>query len=111
MLYDLRFALRFIRRRSGSSATAVLTIAVAIAATTAVFSILDNVLFQPLRYPRADRLVRVWEENPGSTTAVGSMSGNRWLSGRTFQAWMEHPRTIDVLGSYSSYPYMAEVNG
>src|SRR4030095_6182743 len=52
-----------------------------------------------LPYPAADRLVRVWEEHPGGNTAAG----NRWISNRTYFAWLEHPRTIDVLGGYGGY--------
>jgi putative ABC transport system permease protein len=111
MVQDLRYALRLLRRQSGFSATAVLIIAIGVGATTAVFSVVYNVLLQPLPYPHADRLVRVWEENPGSTTNSGAMTGNRWLSNRTFFAWMEHPRTIDLLGSYSSYQDVVEIRG
>ena len=111
MVQDLRYALRLLRRQSGFSATAALIIAIAIGAATAVFSVVYNVLLQPLPYPNADRLVRVWEEHPGSRTSTGAMTGNRWLSNRTFYAWMEHPRTIDLLGSYSSYPELVEIRG
>lgn len=111
MLQDLPQAFRLIRRSPGFSATAMLTMAIGIAAATVVFSVLYNVLVRPLPYPDADRLVRVWEENPGAMGSTGAMTGNRWLSGRTFQAWIAHPRTIDLLGSYSSYQYMADVSG
>ncbi|HEX3748009.1 MAG TPA: ABC transporter permease [Bryobacteraceae bacterium] len=56
---DARFALRGFRRSPVFTATAVLTIALGIGATTAVFSLVDRILFRPLPYPDAGRLVSV----------------------------------------------------
>jgi len=75
---------------------ALLTLTLGIGATTAVFSVVYGILLRPLPYPAADRLVRVWEEHPGGITAAG----NRWIPNRTYFAWLEHPRTIDVLGAH-----------
>jgi predicted permease len=61
---DLRFGLRAMVRRPGFTALAVLTIAVGIGATAAIFSVADRVLFKPLPFPDADRLVAVWEVRP-----------------------------------------------
>jgi predicted permease len=58
-LQDLQFGLRSLRRRPGFAAVAILTLALGIGATSAVFTIFDAVLLRPLPYPEADRLVRV----------------------------------------------------
>ncbi len=96
---DVRYAVRTWRRSPGFAVAALATLTLGIGATTAVFSVVYGILLRPLPYPSADRLVRVWEEHPGGNAALG----NRWISNRTYFAWTEHPRTIDVLGGYASY--------
>ncbi len=96
---DARYAARAWGRNPGFAAAALLTLTLGIGATTAVFSVVYGILLRPLPYPAADRLVRVWEEHPGGNTAAG----NRWISNRTYFAWLDHPRTIDVLGGYGGY--------
>jgi putative ABC transport system permease protein len=56
-LQDLRFALRGLVRRPGFAIASVLTLMLGIGATTAVFSVVDRILFRSLPYPHDDRLV------------------------------------------------------
>src|ERR1700729_1512509 len=56
MLEDLRFALRQLHRSPGFAAAVVVTLALAIGANTAVFSLLDGFLLRRLPYPQPDRL-------------------------------------------------------
>jgi hypothetical protein len=56
---DLRHALRGLRRRPAFASAAVLTLALGIGATTAIFSVVYSVLLKPLPYPNADELVRI----------------------------------------------------
>ena len=56
---DARYALRGFARSPVFTATAVLTIALGIGTSTAVFSLVDRILFRPLPYPQADRLVSI----------------------------------------------------
>ena len=66
---DLRFAFRALLRRPGLSLLAILAIGLGVGANTAIFSVFDAVLLDPLPYPQADRLVRIWEANPGKGIA------------------------------------------
>jgi putative ABC transport system permease protein len=101
LIQDLRYAIVTMRRNAGFAAAAVITLALGIGATTAVFSIVYGVLLRPLPYPAGDRLVRLWEEHPGGV----SPAGNRWLSNHTYFAWVDHPGTLDGIGAYATYPY------
>jgi putative ABC transport system permease protein len=60
----LRGAARTLVRSPGLSATIVLTLGVGVGAVVALFSLLRGVILEPLPYPAADRLVRLWETNP-----------------------------------------------
>ena len=62
---DLRFAARTLRKSPGFAATAVVTLALGIGATTAIFSICDALLWKPLPVPNLDRLVTIVQRVPG----------------------------------------------
>jgi putative ABC transport system permease protein len=69
---DLRRAVRLLARTRGFTALCVATLGVAIGATTAIFSVVNPVLFRPLPYPDAGRIVTIWErERDGSPSNVG----------------------------------------
>jgi putative ABC transport system permease protein len=59
LLQDLRYGVRVLRRNPGFAATAILTLALGIGATTAIFSVVDSVVLKPLPFPTADRLARI----------------------------------------------------
>ena len=65
MLSSLRLALRSLARSRGFALTAVLTLAVGIGSTTAIFSVLQALVISPFAYPAADRLVYVWSGGTG----------------------------------------------
>ncbi len=60
---DVRHAWRGLRRTPVITATAILTLALGVGASTAVFSVVHAVLLRPLPYPEADRLVELFESN------------------------------------------------
>src|ERR1700682_1491289 len=57
LLQDLRFALRMLVKKPGFAVVAILTLAVGVGATSAVFSVVDRILFRSLPYPQDERLV------------------------------------------------------
>jgi predicted permease len=62
---DVRYGVRLLLRQPVFALTAVVTLALGIGANGAIFSVVYALLFRPMPYPDADRLVLVWSENPG----------------------------------------------
>jgi predicted permease len=80
---DVRYAARAVRQAPGFATVAVLTLAVGIGASTAVFSVVDLLLFRSLPYPRADRLVSLGFSGPIDTSEFNV--GNSYLDWRDRQ--------------------------
>ena len=72
---DVRFTLRSLRHRPAFAVVATLTIALAIGATTAIYSIVDSVLFRGIAAPARGRIVAVWETIPEWRTPAGARVG------------------------------------
>ena len=81
LLYDLRYALRQLRKTPGMAALAVLTLALGIGANTAIFTVTESVLLRPLPYTHSDRLVYI-----GKGVDQDSFSSTSWLNYRDIHA-------------------------
>ncbi len=60
LVQDVRYALRQLRKTPGFACTAIVILALGIGSTTAIFSTINPILFEPLPYPQARRIVMIW---------------------------------------------------
>src|SRR5262249_12708990 len=92
---DFRYARRQLLRQPGVAAVAIVMVALAIGATTALFTVVNSELLKPLPWPGADRLIRVTEAR---TVTFRQDVGT--LSSVAYRAWLRSPRTIEGLGGW-----------
>jgi hypothetical protein len=95
------------RRDTSFAGAALLTLAVGIGATIAVFSIVYGVLLRPLPYPEPDRLVRLYEEHPGAPKPPGEPP----LSNTVMYAWRDRTNALEGLSAYYGREYTVMFDG
>ena len=96
LLHDTRFALRILRKSPGFTAVAVLTLALGIGATTAIFSVVNGVVLKPLPYPDPERLVEIRLKLP-------DIRQSNWgLSQGDYFIYREQSRTFQDIGLYTA---------
>src|SRR5580765_2266849 len=89
---DVRYAIRSLRRSPGFAVIAIVTLALGIGATTAIYSVVDTILLQPLPFVDGDRLVRVVENVP--SPVAGRPAVQRGVSYHEFLEWRARSRTL-----------------
>ena len=73
--------LRQLRNRPGFSVVAIVTVALAVGANTAMFSLVNGLLLRPLPYPQPDRIVRVLERHPnGGINGISTLNYLDWAN-------------------------------
>lgn len=105
---DLSFAVRRLRKAPGFSAAVILTLALVVGATSAIFSLADGILLRPLPLPQPDRLAvigmfRVSAKNGSYTTAS--------VDGAMYRALRERATTVDVAAAGSGVQGVNFVSG
>lgn len=90
---DVAYGWRKLWYRPGFAATVILTFALGIGATTAIFSVVYAVLLRPLPYPHPDRLVQIWAVHPGG-------GDHNVVSSGSYLTWREQTQSFRSLGAY-----------
>ena len=101
-LQDVRFAVRQFRRSPGFTITVVLTLALGIGATTAIFSLVYGILLRPLPFPHAEQLVAIptLEFPPGLAPTNLAGADRIGSSYPNFFDWRQRNHTFESLASY-----------
>jgi putative ABC transport system permease protein len=101
---DIRHGLRVLRSAPAFTAAALVTLALGIGATSAIFSVVRTVVLTPLPYEEPERIVTVWETNRGGTS-------RNVIAPANFVAWRERSRTLEHLGMVGPAGLAMIVNG
>jgi putative ABC transport system permease protein len=102
---DVRFAARSLRREPGFTFFAVLTIALALGANAAIFSLVDGVLLKAAGYPEPVRIVQLWEKHPGG--------GRNSIAPANYLDWTRLSRSFEAMAAESgaAMSYLARDSG
>lgn len=93
MLQDIRYAFRMLKKNPILSVVAILTIGLGIGANTAIFSIVNSVLIQPLPYRDSNRLFTIHEFAPnGEDESI-------WIMRDRYKAWQQESRSFEGLAA------------
>jgi predicted permease len=104
LIQDVRFSLRMLRKAPGFTMTAILTLALGIGATTAIFGVVDGVVLQPLPYWHSEQLVSV-EVSP-----LALDPSLRGMAPEDYFVFREQNRTFQQIGIYAETDTDRDVN-
>jgi predicted permease len=96
-LQDLRYGVRMLAKSPGFTAIAILTLALGIGANTALFSVVNGVLLNPLAYPQSGQLVAVFGKTPGFDHAP--------INYPNFLDWQRDTQSFSSLAIYRNQDY------
>ena len=100
LLGALRLQARSFAKAPSFAVTVLLTLAIGIGATVAVFSVVNSVLLKPLAYPDADELVAVWHVAPGAPGITDASGGFRSSPSMYFR-YSEESTTFESVGLWT----------
>jgi putative ABC transport system permease protein len=92
---DFIYAVRVLLRKPGFTAIAVLTLALGVAANSAIFSLINGILLRPLPYPHSERLVNLW------SIYASSQGQHDIFSPANFLDVQSRTRTLEAVGAYT----------
>jgi putative ABC transport system permease protein len=95
---DVVFSTRMLRRQPGFTVVALLALGLGIGANTAIFSIVDAVLWRPLPYPRADRVMALAEQRPRESRWFGPVAPADYFD------WRRDNRSFSAMAAYTIMP-------
>ena len=95
LLQDIRYGVRTLTRQPGFAATAILTLALGIGATTAIFSVVNAVVLRPMPFDAPDRIVVV------TNTNLKTGNRNTTISGPDFFDWRAQNRSFEALAYFT----------
>jgi predicted permease len=99
---DLRYAIRTLFRNPVFSVMVLLTLAIGIGSTTAIFSVVHALLLKPLPYPDSDRLVRlIINQPPGQSSTGGPQRVPGGINVREFTELRSRMRSVSTIGVYN----------
>jgi putative ABC transport system permease protein len=105
LLQDLKYSIRVLAKTPGLTAFAVVTLALGLGATTAIFSVVDGVLLRPLPFPQSSRLLAVCETN-------SQTEGFCVASPPDVEDWRAQARTLEAVGIGRDWPFtLADASG
>lgn len=93
LLQDLRYAIRQLRKSPSFTVISLLVLALGIGATTALFSVVDAVLLDPLPYPEADRIYKLRER------VVTTGKVEKYVAPATYRDWRDSASVFEELGA------------
>src|SRR5436190_5128885 len=96
IIKDIRFGFRNLSKNPGFTLIAVINLALGIGASTAIFSAVNPILFEPLPYPSASRIMMIWEMRRDGGRSSGNAFG-------TYRGLVEQSRSFDAISAMKSW--------
>lgn len=102
-LRDIRYVTRALTRTPAFFVVTVVTLALGIGATTAIYSVINGVLLRPLPYPSPDRIVQLWQ--------VGEKGGRGQVSDPNYDDWRAQTRSFAAMAQFSDMGVVSVAGG